>query len=172
MITLIEVSAAVDQLSRVYALPKRAEANLEAFVRTWHQVLGRLTPMQIDGAVKTYLASEERFFPTPGKLLAIARTQFQDIETATDLASQYKAWEQAGYKRHPDATAHSPCPVCAAELAYYVVNATTGNQRLMVLHHADRHRQARIDFVGRAAVGTGGFGLEWAPPTPAPQAAA
>lgn len=183
MITLIEVSAAIDKISRVFPTPLRAQANPEAFVRTWHEVLGRLTPMQLDGAVKQWLASEERFFPTPGKLLAIARLQFQDIERATDLGTQYRDWEQHGYKRHEGAIGHAPCPVCDAELGYYVVNAKTGLERLFVLHNAGRHHMAGVPFVGRAAQGTGGGAAEWAPPavpaaqvlepkTPAPAGAA
>jgi len=164
MITLIEVSAAIDQLSRVYALPERAKANLEPFVRTWHQVLGRLTPMQLDAAVKQYLASDESYFPKPGRIHAIARAQFQDVERATDLGTQYRDWEQHGNKRHEGAIGHSPCPVCEAELAYYVVNAKTGLERLFVLHNAGRHHMAGIPFVGRSAVGTGGGATEWAPP--------
>ena len=68
-----DVERLLAPLVLIYGMPEGARAR--AFWHAYAKVLGVLHPEQLRAGCDAYLASDARFFPKPGELLALARAQ-------------------------------------------------------------------------------------------------
>lgn len=138
MPTRAEVLEGLGGLAEVY--PLRADATLLRLADVWMRVLGELEPGPFFAAVRQYERGDHRWFPTPGKIRALAVHHAPDTaQRRPDTpAGRYKTWEQDGGLGHG-----KPCPICDSVLA---VDPAT--QRLTVRHDAQRHREAGVGYSG------------------------
>jgi hypothetical protein len=162
--TGLNVSTLAPELARlaeVHATQKHWPKESAALARMF------LTPMltppapsaeQVTQAVTVYLASEERFFPKPGSLKALALRQ--RVATAYAIASEsledrYKAWDFSDAAM----AGKTACPVCGAYFGDQVVafrpalgsNGAVYAQeicRWLIWHDHDAHMRAGVSYVG------------------------
>lgn len=129
-----DVLQLLGDLAEIYSLPKGR--TVEQMARVYEDVLTDLPLEALRGAVRDYRRSDERFFPKPGALRALARRHVRE-EHALELGgleARYWTWERTKGDG-------APCPVCGS-----VVEVRDG--RVNVWHDHQRHHEAAIGYVG------------------------
>lgn len=151
MMPLTVVTAALQRLSEVYALPQNMPREPQRLAVIYARILEAspaVHPDQLEAAVSAYMASDEAYFPKPGKLRALA-LQHRGPSAYGATEAEYRAWELT-WGRSDVANpaggwmaAWTPCPVCAAVPGYE-------SGRLRVRHLAHRHREAGVSLIGHS----------------------
>lgn len=134
-----EIMAELQRLLKVYPRPKQMPADPVELAKVYAGPLGSLDTNAVRSAVDKYMASDARFFPTPGQLATLAdhRRAFGNRDATT---GDYLNWER-DWGRREDGT-FSACPVCGA----FPECGTHG--RFRVHHLADVHEAKRLPLIG------------------------
>lgn len=115
-VEFLDVSRAISRLGQVY----RKGARRDELAPIWLDVLGQLSREAFDFAVHRWITGEEKFFPTPGQLLALGR-QYKSKDPSSQksgsLRENYRAWCATTYDER--------CPICGAA---WIDNAFEGNR--------------------------------------------
>ncbi len=143
--TRAEVQFQLGRLMAVYPVPKHFPNDVEKLARIYGDVLEGLDSQAVADAVSKILASDGKFFPTPGQVATAAG--HRTASSLTDLGRRYRDWEANGWNRadvsNPDGgrtLGYEPCPVCGE------LPATSG--RLRVIHIEAEHRRLGVGAIG------------------------
>jgi hypothetical protein len=141
MLAESDVSAGLRELAVVFRPPSGRE-DLDRMARVYRKALEDAEPFEFRNAVEDYLATGQRYWPTPAKLRAIIdeeRRRNPRSTRALPLNVQYARWQTSGD------IATEPCPVCGAVLQTDSANET---RRPQVYHDHQIHYEAGVGYAG------------------------
>lgn len=134
-----DIYSAFERLARVYPTPKQIKTDREGVVTTWLDVLGRVSPDQLERAIGAILASKEEYWPKPGQVRWYLNQLPREAHAPTGTRAEYMAWEDRGGTNEAG-TGFAPCPVCGS------VPEATG--RFETFHDHQRHYEAGVGYMG------------------------
>ena len=142
-----DVMEALESLAEVF--PLKADATIPRLADVWLRVLGDVELGAFRRAVRQYERGDHRWFPTPGKIraLALLDTPKQGTKRPDTPQGRYLAWEQDGGLDRGD-----PCPVCGSVLD---VGLDAPMRRIGIQHDHERHTAAGVTYSGYRGVATG-----------------
>ena len=141
MLTESDVLAGLRDLAVVFR-PPNGRDDLDRLAYVYRRALDDVEPYEFRVAVEDYLATGQRFWPTPSKLRVTVDQHRHRNPQATcnlPLSIQYARWQSGGE------IAAKPCPVCGATLQ---TDRASETRRPQVYHDHQIHYEAGVGYAG------------------------
>ena len=133
-----------DLLYRHFGVPAKHEGQLDAILADYHDALGQFPPEVLEHAVREYLGSHDRYFPSIAALRGLCDKQVRTLEPE----------KRRELSKDDPADEPERCESCGEPWAWWVLQRPDGSlySRLLV-RHAEGHSCTRLN----KALGRGTF---------------
>lgn len=155
-----------DLLYRHFGVPARHEGKLDVVLGDYHEAVGHFPADVVATAVREYLGTHDKFFPSIAALRSLCQAQVRTLKPAERRLSA----------DDPDDNG-PPCPTCGEYADWWVLQRADGTlyDRKLTRHLADAPCARFNQLLGRGTLLGRGRPEDYAhlvAPTPAPEPAA
>lgn len=142
MLTESDVLIGLRELAVVFR-PPSGKDDFDRLTKVYRKALQDVEPFEFRSAIDDYIATGQRFWPTPAKLRSLVndhrRQHPRADRSSLPLKTQYMRWQTGG-----DITTE-PCPVCGATLQ---ADSASETRRPQVYHDHQIHYEAGVGYAG------------------------
>ncbi len=141
MLTESDVLVGLRELAVVFR-PPSGKDDFDRLTKVYRRALEDAEPFEFRNAIEDYLATGQRYWPTPAKLRSTIndhRRQNPRSAKSLPLKAQYMRWQTGGD------ISTEPCPVCGAKLESDSAGET---RRPQVYHDHQIHYEAGVGYAG------------------------